>query len=346
MTSINVDVEMTPMTKLWRREGLVLSPPDGHAWWRSHAQTPTVLRLHDRLWRVFFGARTDGPRSHILYADLDPVDDFRVLDVSQEPVLEAGRHGAFDADGMGPATALAVGDRIYLYYTGIVRRADVPYQLAIGLAVSDDGGRCFHKATEGPLLAAGPYDPYFMSTPCVCHTPDGFEMWYASCVGWQDVNGLLEPFYALRHTRSDDGIIWSLATQMAVGFGDEADAGLTRAWVSQGPGGRDLWYCSRGADGFREPGEAAYRLRRVSLDATGVSVGGRDTVAFENPPVAGDWDEWMQAYPCVEPHGDDLIMLYNGNGFGHGGFGRARLAGGASRLRQEAGLATGRPEIT
>jgi hypothetical protein len=45
--------------------------------------------------------------------------------------------------------------------------------------------------------------------------------------------------------------------------------------------------------------------------------------------VDGDFDSWMQAYGCVMPHGDDLIMIYNGNGFGGSGFGWTRLPGGA-----------------
>jgi hypothetical protein len=51
-------------------------------------------------------------------------------------------------------------------------------------------------------------------------------------------------------------------------------------------------------------------------------------VQFENPPVTGDFDSWMQAYACVVPHGEDLVMFYNGNDFGRAGFGWARSPGG------------------
>src|SRR5262249_32960546 len=42
---------------LLRRERRLLAPPDAHRWWRSHAQCPTVLELHEALWRVYFAAR-------------------------------------------------------------------------------------------------------------------------------------------------------------------------------------------------------------------------------------------------------------------------------------------------
>lgn len=315
-------------TDVWRREGLVLTPPREHRWWLSHAQAPTILRLSDRHWRVYFGARAEGPQSRIMYADLDPVDEFRVLGISSEPVLEDGRTGAFDSHGMGPATALMVGSQVYLYYTGIVRRADVPYQLAIGLAVSDDNGHSFRRVTDGPLLATGPHDPWFMSTPCVRQTSTGFEMWYSSGVGWHETDGQMEPHYVLRHTRSDDGIFWDPNTRLAVGL-EVGDRGLGRSWVQQGGSGQHLWFCSRGGIRFRQPGKSAYRLQEATLCQTQPDAMARQEVAFANPPSKGDWDEWMQAYPCVEPLGEDLVMLYNGNGFGRGGFGRATLPGGA-----------------
>ena len=33
----------------------------------------------------------------------------------------------------------------------------------------------------------------------------------------------------------------------------------------------------------------------------------------------------MQAYPCVVPRGDELLLFYNGDGFGQTGFGFARM---------------------
>ena len=313
----------------WHREGLVLAPSSNHPWWRTHAQAPTILPLSDRLWRVYFAAREEAPRSHILCVDLDPSDSFRVLRLYPDPVLEPGQRGAFDSQGMGPATALVINGKVHLYYTGIVARTDVPYQLAIGLAVSDDGLR-FHKMGHGPLLSTGPSDPFFMSTPCVRPVADGFEMWYCSAVEWRDVRGRLEPSYELRHTRSDDGVIWSLDTILARGLRRECDAGLGRAWVVERVGERTIWYGRRGLHDFRAAGAGAYRMLHASLGEDGRCWDDEDPVLFANPPMPGDWDSWMQAYPCIAPLGNDLIMLYNGNDFGRGGFGRARLIGGAA----------------
>lgn len=316
-----------PRRRLWRRHGLVLQPPEEHTWWHSHAQAPTILPIDDRLWRVYFGAREQPPRSRILCADLDPGDGFRVLRVYPDPVLPLGAPGTFDSHGMGPSTVLRIDGRIHLYYTGMALRSDVPYQLAIGLAISDDG-LTFRRAGEGPVLSIGPHDPLFVSTPCVRRTSDGFAMWFASGVAWRSGDGGLDPFYVIRHTRSADGVFWSRATEWVFGSGTEDEAGLVRPWVVEGGEGLQLWYSRRGAGRFRTRDGEAYRLHEAMMDGDHVVASTQRPVIFENPPAEGDWDGWMQAYACIQPLGDDLIMLYNGNDFGRGGFGYARLNGG------------------
>ena len=150
---------------LLRRERRLLAPLPDHPWWRSHAQYPTVLTLSDRRWRVYFAARGADNQSRILYADFDPARDFELIRVSEEPLLDLGRPGAFDSAGMGPSATLRVGDRIFLYYVGIALRPDVPYQQAIGLAISDDGGATFRPGVPGTGAGDRPVRPLFHVSP-------------------------------------------------------------------------------------------------------------------------------------------------------------------------------------
>jgi len=324
----------TAWTGSWRRERLLVTPKPDHAWWHSHAQAPTILPLSDRLWRVYFAVRERQPRSHILCADIDPADGFRLLRIHPDPVLQLGAEGTFDSGGMGPGCALMIDDQVYLYYTGLAPRCDIPHQLAIGLAVSDDGVR-FRRKCKGPVLSTGPRDPLFASTPCVRQGKDGFEMWYASGTGWRRVGEAWEPSYVIRHARSHDGIIWSLATELTLPSTAKIDYGQVRSWVLQGPDGLHLWYSRRGSE-FRAPGDAAYRLMHTVLDGRSLSEWLPEPITFENPPREGDWDSWMQAYPCVARFRDDLVMFYNGDHFGRAGFGYARLIGAAKSMTGEA----------
>jgi hypothetical protein len=314
------------MTRGWHREGLLVPVKAGHPWWRSHAQLPTALPLSDRLWRIYFAARDSDNRGRILAVDVDPGDKMRVVAEYFEPLLDLGPPGAFDHAGVAPATAIMVDGKVRLYYSGVTLRRDVSGHVMIGLAVSDDG-LYFRRAFAGPVHGSGPFDPYFTSAPAVLRTPDGYRMWYVGGTQWREINGKAELFYEIRTTRSSDGMIWNPRSETAVALDSPKEAGLGRPWITETGRGRRLWLSRRGG-AYRGPGEGAYQLVSIAADERGWFSGPAEPVEFDNPPGAEDFDSWMQAYACVVPYRDDLIMLYNGNDFGRAGFGWARLTGG------------------
>jgi len=305
-----------------RRRGLLVAPPGSGTAWASHAQNPTVVALDGDRWRIYFAARNERNRATILAADVDPRDEMRVLDLYARPLLPPGETGAFDVAGLGPACALVAVAQVWLYYVGVAVRCDVPYQHAIGLAVSDDG-LAFERVATGPVLSTGPYDPIFVSMPFVRYSGSTYEMWYVSATRWSADAGRLEASYTIRRTVSADGIVWSGATTLAVASDDPRVVGATRPWIAPDGDRSRLWFCRRGAD-FRGDGPGAYRIVQVPLADGGTHADGPiESVVFENSPQPGDWDDQMQAYPCVMPLDDGLVMFYNGNDFGRAGFGWA-----------------------
>jgi len=310
----------------WRREGLLVAVKRDHPWWVSHAQMPTVLPLSDRLWRVYFAARDRSNRSRILAVDLDPSNDMQIVAEHFDPLLDLGPPGAFDHMGVGPSVALMVDGQVRLYYTGIFVRQDVRIQSAIGLAISDDGLN-FRRPFRGPVFSTGPFDPFFSAACTVLRSPEGYRMWYTSGTDWRMVNGQLDYFYEIRTTRSANGLTWDPSSDAAVSLEAPADAGLVRPWITETRHGRRLWFSRRGVS-HHGPGEGAYHLVSVPADARQSFAGQRERVQFENPPVAGDFDSWMQAYACIVSHCDEWIMFYNGDDFGQSGFGWSRLREG------------------
>jgi hypothetical protein len=318
---------MSQSSSIWHREGLLVTVKPGHPWWVSHAQLPTVLPLAERLWRVYFGARDRDNRTRVLAVDVDPGDGMDVLAEHYEPLLDRGPPGTFDHEGVCPSAALTIDGEVRLYYIGVIMRRDVRSQASIGLAVSGDG-IAFRRAFAGPVHGVGPFDPFFSSAPTVRRSPHGYRMWYVGGTQWREVNGMLDPFYEIRITHSPDGLLWDARSQSALAKA----AGVGRPWITQERDGLRLWFSCRG-EAYRMAGDAAYRLMSVRLDEHGVACGDAEPVPFDNPPAAGDFDGTMQAYACVLPYGDDLIMFYNGDEFGKAGFGWARLPGGARPAR-------------
>lgn len=312
---------------VWTRQGLLLAHPATNPRWVSHAQAPTAIALSDHCWRVFFSGRDGENRSHVYYADFDPTDDFRLMHLQDRPVLGPGTAGAFDSHGAGPATALRVGGQIWLYYSGISLRTDVPYEIAVGLAVSDDEGRSFRRVWPGPVIGRGPHDPFFVSTPCVWHMEGHFHALYNSATRWVQLGDRWECCYDLRAAWSGDGVHWMQQPAPALRL-QEGEAGLARPWVVSLSGGYRMWFSRRGLHDFRDAGGQNYRIASASAPDGLHWQRGAEDLRWAAPCSPDDWDSWMQAYPCVLPLGKEWIMFYNGNDFGRGGFGWARAPQG------------------
>lgn len=320
----------TTSDMVWQRHGLLFAKPDNVGWWKSHAQAVTPLVLEPRRWRLYFSGRDGQNRSRILFVDVDPLDEMRILERRLEPVLDLGPPGSFDSAGQGACAALIRGGAVHLYYAGIHLRRDVPYGLAIGLAVSADGCR-FERAVPGPVLAPGPDEPWFCS---IAHVTEeaaggteggGLTAWYTSGAGWVALpQGGFDPVYGLASARSPDGIRWCLRPGTRVPASVETGS-LTRPWAAVIRGRPLLFFAQRGSFGFRSEAGSAYRLRHLRLDAAGRPAGAQAAIRFATPPAPGDWDGFMQAYPSVLPLQGGHVMFYNGDGFGRDGFGWATL---------------------
>ncbi|MYM56259.1 hypothetical protein [Thalassovita mangrovi] len=299
---------------LWSRKGMFLTAGGGD--WISHAQVPTVLPLSDRLWRIFFGGRDAANRSRTFAADVDPSRDMEIRALYRDPVFPDAAPGRFDCDGTAPSCLRRQGDDYLLYYSGIRRDPDRDYNTQIGLARSGDG--LDFGTHPQPIGRAHPGD----RTPFVLAEKDGYRVWFvADC-------GPPEAFrYGIRTCFSPDGITWDESAVTAV----PVQGGFTaqiRPWVTEWQGQRRLWFSERGDD-FRKGGTHPYRVASCPVDEQGVACGPVTPVAFENPPRPGDFDDWMQGYAAIVPHGEGLIMVYNGNDFGRDGIGWAMLEQGA-----------------
>lgn len=307
------------MTWIWRRQGLILAPPGTDAW-ASHAQAPTPLVLGPRLWRVYVGGRGRDNRSRIFRVDLDPGAGMAVLQTSCAPVLELGPPGAFDSAGQcASAVMLRPGGQVWIWYVGMHLRRDVPYGLAVGLAVSDDGGLTFRRGASGPVIASGPEEPWFCSVAHVTQAgPGDWHAWYMSGTGWtapESPGADPDPLYGLAQARSADGIAWRRA---GPGLALPGQA-LTRPWALADR----LVFSARATAGFRDDPAAGYRLMEVGLSDAGDAAGTPRPLRLDPAPAPGDWDHAMQCYAAILPHDGGEAMLYNGAGFGHAGFGWA-----------------------
>jgi hypothetical protein len=305
----------------WIKRGVVFEPSGQNGWMNSHAQVPTVLAMEDRL-RIYFASRPNNELSLPTFVDVDRTDPARILSINPHPILDVGKPGTFDADGVMPSCVVRDGDDVLMYYSGWCRLGGkAPYNNATGLAVSKDGGVTFARMFDGPILDRTPDEPWSATSPAILRTPVEWRMWYSSGTGWVDVNGKLEHIYVLKEAFSADGAHWTRQNRSLIETKTHLEA-QTRPAVIFLNGRWHMWFSYRGAIAFRTSGET-YRLGYAWSDD--LITWHRDDDACGINVSPDGWDAQMICYPDVVQVDGRTLMFYNGNAFGKCGFGYAVL---------------------
>jgi len=298
----------------WRVLGSPFVPPAQAAWLRTHAALPVADGAGTRR-RIYFSSRDDLGRARIGWMEVDLTRPSEVLAMGPEPALDLGPLGAFDDHGATSSWLVDHERRKFLYYTGWKLGVTVPFYLAIGLAVSDDGGGTFRRVSEGPLLGTDGVDPYLTASPCVLIEDGLWRMWYVSGSRWEREGERAKHHYHIRYAESGDGLSWRRTGRVCIDYASPDEYAIARPSVRKDGGLYRMWYCHRGARYRIGYAESPDGLRWQRKD---------DEAGLE--PSGQPWDAEMQAYPFVFDEGGRRYMLYNGDGYGRTGIGLAVLA--------------------
>jgi len=277
----------------------------------THAMVPTVYQVHGNSVRVYFSGRDQENRSQIGFFEFDVTNPFKILRISEKPVLHIGELGCFDDNGVTPSWIVAHQDKLYLYYIGWNRKSTVRMSLIAGLAVSTDKGETFTRYSRAPLLSRTNAEPLAILTgPCVLIDEKVWKMWYVSGTAW--VNPDL-PKYNIKYAESDDGIHWRREGVVCIDFKSPEEHALARPCVLKENGLFKMWYSYKGSDyriGYAESLDGIHWTRMDDQAGIDVSTSG--------------WDSQMIEYACVFNHQGKKYMLYNGNNYGADGIGLAQ----------------------
>ena len=302
----------------WKQQGVIFTPDGSMDWSRTHAQAPAALLLEDRI-RIYYGTRNAGNRSRTGFIEVDRADPTRMLHLHDRPVMDLGKPGTHDEDGVIASQVIAVGDELWMYYGGVSRGGNVPYRMSIGLAKSRDGGLTFERAFDGPVVDRTPDEPYMTMAPNIIVDGGVWTMWYGSGTGWVEIDGKFEPTYQIKLAHSDDGLRWRQINHVCIPKLDALEAN-TRPSVLRTPGGFEMWFSYRNSREYRD-GAGSYRIGYA------ISTDGRDWTRQPDPdglqPSGAGWNSATMSYPSVIVADGRKIMFHNGDGFGQSGIGCA-----------------------
>ena len=236
-------------------------------------------------------------------------------------MLDLGKPGTHDEDGVIASQVITVGEELWMYYGGVSRGGNIPYRMSVGLARSLDGGLSFERAFDGPVVDRTPFEPYMTMAPNIIRTDAGWTMWYGSGTGWEEIDGKFEPTYQIKLALSDDGVVWRQLNHPCIPKLDPLEAN-TRPSVRTTPDGYEMWFCYRNSLHYRD-GAGSYRI--------GYAVS-RDGHAWDRrpdppglQPTGVGWNSVTMAYPSVIEVDGRTYMFHNGDGFGKSGVGCAIL---------------------
>lgn len=314
----------------WKKLGKVFTPQEvkGRSWIKEFAQAPATLVFNDFL-RIFFSTRPHADKNGLYvsysgYVDLDRDNLFKILHVAKKPILSLGRLGEFDEFGTYPVSVIRYDNKVLAYYAGWTRCQSVPFNVAIGIACSRDGGKNFTKLGNGPVLPYTLDEPFILSGPKIRRFKDTWYLWYIAGRKWKVVEGRAEPVYKIRMATSLDGIHWAKVNKDLIENRIEEDEAQASPDVFYANGKYHMFFCYRYSNHYRGK-KNGYRIGYAS--STNLKNWIRDDSKAGIDVSERGWDAEMICYPHVFELDGKIYLAYIGNQVGRHGFGLAVLEG-------------------
>ena len=300
----------------WKKLGLIFAP-SGCDWMKTHAQNPLPEDLGDGRYRVHFAARDGQNRAHGGYFVFDIRNPRTVLEVSDVPTIGLGSLGAFDDCGVMPSGLVEWHGKKLMYYTGWSKAVEVPFSFHIGLAILEDNGRTYHRASLAPVLGRNHYDPFITGAPYVLKEGGLLRMWYISATKWvkEFENEKPKHYYTVKYAESPDGLSWTCSSHLCIDY-ENAEYAIARPVVWRTGRGYRMWFTYRG-------GQDTYRVGIAESDDGVNWKRMKHSLGIDVSPEG--WDSEMICYAHPLFWQGKMYALYNGNAYGATGIGLAVL---------------------
>jgi len=278
---------------------------------------PTAILLNKETIRVYVGAWDDEGISRIAYIDLDASDPCKILEISQNPVLEIGEDGMFDENGVFPAHAYNDNGDIYLYYTGFQKGHKIRHYNFGGLAKGNLDSPNLTRHSRSPVLDRKEEGLLVRAGQSILIEDGIYKTVYSAGSFWTEAGGKTRPTYDVYYQESTDGVTYKDAGTKILSADHSVEHGLGRPQIIKLKGDYYSFYTRRALSMkyFIGAGKSKDLVNWERID--------NEIEGLEHSE--SDWDSEMIYFPSVLEVGDKIYLFYCGNNFGETGFGFAEI---------------------
>ncbi len=301
----------------WEKKGLIYTPPRDNSWRDNSALTPTAYLLNDEVIRIYVSFRDTKGIGRIGYIDVEAKDPSKIIQISNDPVLDIGKRGMFDDSGVILGDLINIDDKIYMYYVGFQKVEKVKFLAYSGLAISHDDGGSFTRYQQTPVLDRAQEALYIRAIHSVIYEDGKFKIWYATGSGWENINGVDYPQYDINYIESDNGTDFcNYGIKCVKNNYQNKEYRIGRPRVYKNKDKYIMNFTYGTVDGRYIMGQAE------SLDGL---IWTRNDAKRGIELSESGWDSIHLSYPSVIKTKYGTYLFYNGNNMGADGFGYAEL---------------------
>lgn len=287
-------------------------------WWKSHTMAPSAIFWKDRI-RIFIGAWSKNIISRITYIDVDPYDPSKILKIKKDkPILDIGKDGFFDDNGVFPGHASIINKKIFLYYTGFQKGFKVPHYNFGGLALSDDGEN-FERYLNVPILDRKEEGTLVRAGQSVIYENGIYKSVYSAGGEFKYVGGKVRPTYNVYYQESDNPYSFKDYGIEIAKYDPEVEHGLGRPQIIKIADYYFTFYTRRMLN-------MKYFIGcSISKDCKNWIK--KDSIFSEIKHSDNHFDSNMIYFPSVvySPLSKKYFLIYCGNEFGKSGIGYCEL---------------------
>ena len=301
----------------WEKRGLIYCVKGDESDWKNNSfLTPQPYLLNEEIIRVYGSFRDKDGVGRIGYIDVEAENPSKVVKVSSNPVLDIGRAGCFDDNGVILGDVFDFEDKVYMYYVGFQHVQKAKFYAFSGLAISADKGETFTRVKNTPILDRAEEGLFGRCVHTVIYDESRkiFRVWYSVIFDWTYINEIPYPTYDIKYIESQDGIHFAEEGIQCVKCNSN-EYRIGRPKVRVLPNGKfEMRYTS---DTYNKEYISGY-----AESDDGVNWERKDHLAWLTKSENG-FDSEMACYPVVIEVAGKTYMFYDGNGMGLTGFGYA-----------------------